>query len=77
MVLFIFHFLQIEGKDQAIDYAPEQTITDAKENSASSTINLFLTKEEEHVIYTYYDRCRDNCAPSTSEWPTSWIPHLN
>ena len=73
MVLFIFHFLQIEGKDQAIDYAPEQTITDAKENSASSTINLCLTKEEEHD----YDRCRDNCAPSTSEWPTSWIPHLN
>ena len=70
-IIFIFHFLQIEGKDLAI----EQTITDAKESSASSTINLCLTKEEEHVTPIMIDA--DNCAPSTSQWPTSWIPDLN
>jgi hypothetical protein len=61
----------IEGKDLAI----EQTITDAKENNASSTINLCLTKEEVHVTPIMIDA--DNCAPSTSQWPTSWIPDLN
>ena len=62
-IIFIFHFLQIEGKDLAIDYAPEQTITDAKENNASSTINLCLTKEEVHVTPIMIDA--NYCAPSS------------
>ena len=43
----MLHFLQFEGKDIAMDYAsiaPEQIITDDKENSASSNINLCLMK---------------------------------
>ena len=54
----------------------EQTVTGAKENGAYSNSKLCVMKEEEHVTPIVIDS--DNyCLPSTSEWPTSWIPELD